>query len=74
MNNNNNNNNNNNDIMLVPGQWKKGKWTPLEDQLLRDVVAEVGPDGVKDWFIVCKRIPNRSHKQCRGVDCNCKGV
>ncbi|KAA6354067.1 MAG: hypothetical protein EZS28_050406 [Streblomastix strix] len=47
------------------GQWKKGKWTSQEDQLLRDTVQEIGPDGVKDWLLVAKRVPNRSHKQCR---------
>jgi hypothetical protein len=49
------------------GQVRKGKWTPLEDQMLKDVVAEVAPDRVKDWLIVCRKIPNRSHKQCRGI-------
>jgi hypothetical protein len=36
-----------------------------EDQLLREVVSEISPRGIKDWFFVCKKIPKRSHKQCR---------
>ncbi|KAK2952348.1 putative Transcriptional activator Myb [Blattamonas nauphoetae] len=44
---------------------KRGKWTPAEDAMLKQIVAESGPDGVKDWLLVSKKIPNRSHKQCR---------
>ncbi|ORX51907.1 hypothetical protein DM01DRAFT_1384186 [Hesseltinella vesiculosa] len=38
------------------------RWTPDEDQLLRDIVVELGTG---NWDKVAQRVPNRSGQQCR---------
>lgn len=41
---------------------KKGAWTPEEDELLKQLVAECGPKG---WSQIARDVPGRSGKSCR---------
>ncbi|KAL4444372.1 hypothetical protein ABPG75_012109 [Micractinium tetrahymenae] len=47
--------------------FKKGAWTPEEDELLRQLIAEYGP---KNWSIIANGIKGRSGKSCRLRWCN----
>lgn len=47
--------------------YKKGAWTPEEDELLRQLIAEYGP---KNWSIIANGIKGRSGKSCRLRWCN----
>ena len=40
----------------------KGAWSPDEDQLLMDLVTEIG---AKKWSVIAARMPGRIGKQCR---------
>mmetsp|Transcript_31442 Transcript_31442/g.63870 ORF Transcript_31442/g.63870 Transcript_31442/m.63870 type:complete len:472 (-) Transcript_31442:591-2006(-) len=40
----------------------KGPWLPEEDQLLRELVAQIG---AKKWSVIAAAIPGRAGKQCR---------
>ena len=42
--------------------FKKTKWTPEEDRLLRESIAK---NGTTNWTIVASVLPGRSGKQCR---------
>jgi hypothetical protein len=41
---------------------RKGPWTAQEDQMIRDLVALMGP---KQWAAVAERLQGRTGKQCR---------
>ncbi|PSC72449.1 myb-related B-like isoform B [Micractinium conductrix] len=47
--------------------YKKGSWTPEEDDLLRQLIGEYGP---KNWSIIANGIKGRSGKSCRLRWCN----
>jgi hypothetical protein len=42
--------------------YKKGKWTPLEDKKLQDAVDRVG---TADFHAVAHFVPNRCYIQCK---------
>ncbi|KAH0785152.1 Myb-like DNA-binding domain containing protein [Histomonas meleagridis] len=45
-----------------PKVFKKSKWTPEEDRLLRESIHQ---NGMSNWSLVAQLIPGRSGKQCR---------
>lgn len=42
--------------------YKKSKWTPEEDDLLR---KSVSTNGLSNWSLIAESVPGRSGKQCR---------
>jgi len=53
-------------FVLKPGLIKK-PWTPLEDEMLRELVALQGP---RNWGVIAERMEGRLGKQCRERWCN----
>lgn len=42
------------------------RWTPEEDQLLRqEVLAQLSQGGVRDWQNIAAKLPGRTNKDCR---------
>ena len=50
------------DLVLPEAGLIKGAWSPDEDQLLMDLVTEIG---AKKWSVIAARMPGRIGKQCR---------
>jgi myb proto-oncogene protein len=48
--------------MATADDQKKGAWTPEEDELLRKLVHQYGP---QKWSVVAEKIRGRSGKSCR---------